>query len=144
MLKHYLITYYEPTVMQEVYALLGKPYGFFASVSMGGTGSPLLFYQSGFEPFDELLELNQDVKRSNVQLFPKGFMINFHVNLEVYGLPIPYEILEKLYVDRKDDGRVEVELLLSTGNRIRMAAGRNNEMQVVKFFCKPCFNDFHA
>jgi hypothetical protein len=96
--KIYNLSYNDKERFAEVYALLGKPFGFFKSIGMGGTGSPGLRLHQAPQEIMNIVDHTRDRVYCNIEIFPKGIMFRFRSRLENYGLPIRFVELEAIRI----------------------------------------------
>lgn len=97
-LKIYNLSYNDKERFGEVYALLGKPFGFFKSISMGGTGSPGLRLHHAPQEIMTIIDHTRDRVYCNIEIFPNGILFRFRSRLENYGLPIRFPEIEAIRI----------------------------------------------
>lgn len=95
-MKIYNLSYNDPERFEEVYRITGKPYGFFKSIAMGGTGSPPLTLKNAPAEVMAIANQTRDKVYCNIEICPKGIIFRFRSRLENYGIPIPYSDIKKV------------------------------------------------
>jgi hypothetical protein len=96
--KIYNLSYNDKERFTEIYALLGKPFGFFKSIRMGGTGSPGLRLHHAPPEIMTLIAHTRDRIYCNIEIFPNGIMFRFRSRLENYGLPVRFSAIEAIRI----------------------------------------------
>lgn len=95
-MKIYNLSYNDPERFEEVYRIIGKPYGFFKSIALGGTGSPPLTLKSAPAEVMAIANQTRDKVYCNIEMCPKGIIFRFRSRLENYGIPFLYSDIEKI------------------------------------------------
>lgn len=84
------VSYNNPKITAQINELVGKPYSLWQSIKMGGNGSPRLVINKSSSEISKILDSNNSINYSNIELRPKGIIIGFRANLDAYALVIPY------------------------------------------------------
>ena len=88
MLKN--ISYNDSKVFDEINNYVGKPYTIFQRLRIGGIGSSKLIINKADSKISNLLNLDNNINKCNIEIRPKGIIIRFRSLLETYGLIIPF------------------------------------------------------
>ena len=99
MLKN--ITYNDPVIKRDIELAVGKPYSFWQSLKMGGTGSQKFIITEASEEIKELLNRENAANYSNIELRPKGIIVGFKSHTNSYGLIIPFSKLKMTVIRGK-------------------------------------------
>lgn len=102
-MKIYNLSYNDKERFAEIYALLGKPFGFFKSIRLGGTGSPGLRLHHAPPEIMTLIAHTRDRIYCNIEIFPNGIMFRFRSRLENYGLPIRFSEIEAIRLTEQSE-----------------------------------------
>lgn len=55
----------------------GGKYGFFQRLIVGGTGSPIVYYQHGLKEFDQVAKYSRETNQSSFEILKEGYLIRF-------------------------------------------------------------------
>ncbi|MFM1877615.1 MAG: hypothetical protein RLZZ241_481 [Bacteroidota bacterium] len=92
-------SYHSLEISRKIDALVGKPYTLLERLQIGGTGSPPFDILESSLEIRNLLILDQNRNRCNVEIRPGGIIVGFRSLLESYALVIPYYKLSLLKGD---------------------------------------------
>lgn len=92
MLKN--ISYNDPVIKREIDLAVGKPYSFWQSLKMGGTGSQKFIITNASDEIEDLLNRENATNYSNIELRPKGVIVGFKSHTNIYGLIMPFSKLK--------------------------------------------------
>jgi hypothetical protein len=93
------VTYKNSEITRKIETLVGKPFTLKERLRLGGVGSPpFVIRESSFE-IRNLLILDNNRNRCNIELRPGGIIIGFRSLLESYALVIPFYKLSILKGD---------------------------------------------
>lgn len=84
------ISYNRPEIRQKIIAEVGLPFSLKERIKLKGTGSPKLLITSSSMGIHNLLVVDNNSNTCNVEMRPRGILINFRSLLETYALVIPY------------------------------------------------------
>lgn len=84
------ISYNDIKQKKEIDKLIGRPFSIKERFKMGGIGSEKLIISSASVNIRNLLLLDNNINKCNIELRPKGLIVYFRSLLETYGLIIPY------------------------------------------------------
>ena len=79
--------------------LLGKPYSFFQSVKLGGTGSKRMIIEEVSLSFLRFMNAVADINYGNIELREKGIVIHITKGLKNFSWAIPYYQLHTYKTD---------------------------------------------
>tara|TARA_R110002049_G_scaffold68060_3_gene176505 strand:- start:9962 stop:10384 length:423 start_codon:yes stop_codon:yes gene_type:complete len=79
--------------------LLGKPYSFFQSVKLGGTGSKRMIIEEVSQSFLRFMNTVADINYGNIELREKGIVIHITKGLKNFSWAIPYYQLHTYKTD---------------------------------------------
>lgn len=79
--------------------LLGKPYSFFQSVKLGGTGSKRMIIEEVSLSFLRFMNTVADINYGNIELREKGIVIHITKGLKNFSWAIPYYQLHTYKTD---------------------------------------------
>ena len=96
------ISYNDIEQKKEIDKLVGKPFSIKERLQMGGIGSEKLIISSASVNIKNLLLLDNNINKCNIELRPKGVIVYFRSLLETYGLIIPYFKL-KIYKGKAEE-----------------------------------------
>lgn len=96
------ISYNDIKQKKEIDKLVGKPFSIKERLKMGGIGSEKLIISSASVNIRNLLLLDNNINKCNIELRPKGIIVFFRSLLETYGLIIPYFKL-KIYKGKAEE-----------------------------------------
>ena len=96
------ISYNDIKQKKEIDKLVGKPFSIKERLKMGGIGSEKLIISSASINIKNLLLLDNNINKCNIELRPKGIIVFFRSLLETYGLIIPYFKL-KIYKGKAEE-----------------------------------------
>ena len=114
MLKN--ISYNDSKVFDEINNYVGKPYTIFQRLRIGGIGSSKLIINKADSKISNLLNLDNNINKCNIEIRPKGIIIRFRSLLETYGLIIPYyklvvfKVSENEYTFNVDSKFVKIKI----------------------------------
>jgi hypothetical protein len=72
---------------------LGRPFTFFQSLKMGGTGSKRMIIEEVSTNFNHLRNKVSDINYGNIELRPNGILVRINKGLQNYAWAIPYRQL---------------------------------------------------
>lgn len=146
------LTYHDRDKLQTIYSILGRPYGFFQSIAIGGTGSPPLHLLDGPEQLLNLFRQTYDKIFSSMELFPQGLLFRFHLRLENFGIPLPFIHIREIVLEKNryrlyDGTPYLLEFSVDEGGEagnFRLVFGiRKNEIRYIRsFFNRSEFQEF--
>ena len=84
------ISYNDSKISKEIEMLVGKQFTILERIKMKGIGSSNLLIQYSNEKIENLLNLDKNLNKCNIEIRPKGLIIRFKVLLETYALIIPF------------------------------------------------------
>ena len=84
------ISHNDKKIKKTINDLVGNPFGIIENIKMKGTGSPRLPIVKASQEIGNILNKNNSIKYANIELRPKGIIIGFQSQLEVYALVIPF------------------------------------------------------
>jgi len=84
------ISYNDYQISNEIEMLVGKQFTILERIKMKGIGSSNLLIQYSNEKIENLLNLDKNLNKCNIEIRPKGIIIRFKSLLETYALIIPY------------------------------------------------------
>ncbi len=96
------ISYNDIKQKKEIDKLVGKPFSIKERLKMGGIGSEKLIISSASVNIQNLLLLDNNINKCNIELRPIGIIVFFRSLLETYGLIIPYFKL-KIYKGKAEE-----------------------------------------
>jgi hypothetical protein len=70
--------------------LLGKPYSFFQSLKLGGTGSKRMMIEKVSPKFSSMMNKVSDINYGNIELREKGILVHINKGLKNYSWGIPF------------------------------------------------------
>ena len=70
--------------------IVGEPFSFFERIKMNGIGSSSLRIQGCNSEVENLLNLDNNDNRCNIEIRKKGIIVRFRALLETYALIIPF------------------------------------------------------
>ena len=83
------ISYNDIEQKKEIDKMVGRPFSIKERLQMGGIGSEKLIISSASVNIKNLLLLDNNINKCNIELRPKGIIVFFRSLLETYGLIIP-------------------------------------------------------
>ena len=83
-------SYHNPEIEKKIDQEVGKPFSLKDRGLLGGIGSPPLEITSASSSIYNLLSLNNDRNRCNLELRPNGVLLRFRARLDSYTLVIPF------------------------------------------------------
>ena len=75
---------------EEISKIVGEPFSFFERIKMNGIGSSSLRIQGCNSEVENLLNLDNNDNRCNIEIRKKGIIVRFRALLETYALIIPF------------------------------------------------------
>tara|TARA_A100000164_G_scaffold100445_1_gene87810 strand:+ start:1863 stop:2264 length:402 start_codon:yes stop_codon:yes gene_type:complete len=84
------VSYNNPKIKSKINSLIGSPYSFFERIKMGGVGSRNLKILGSSTQIQNVLNLDNNQNRCNIEIRKKGIIIFFRSLLETYALVIPF------------------------------------------------------
>ena len=84
------ISYNDHKLKEEISKMIGKPFSFFERIKMNGIGSSSLRIQGSNSEIENLLNLDNNDNRCNIEIRKKGIIVRFRSLLETYALIIPF------------------------------------------------------
>ena len=64
-------------VSDEAAKHAGGKYGFFQRLMVGGTGSPIVYYQYGLKEFDQVARYSKETNAVSFEILREGYLIRF-------------------------------------------------------------------
>ena len=96
------LSYKDNKIKSKINKEVGDEFNFIEKFKLRGNGSPKLLISECSSNIDELLSLNNNIKKCNIELRKKGIIIRFRSLLETYGLIVPYYKL-KIFKGKKNE-----------------------------------------
>ncbi|MFL2600492.1 MAG: hypothetical protein ACJ0P1_08115 [Flavobacteriaceae bacterium] len=96
------LSYKDNKIKSKINKEVGDEFNFIEKFKLRGNGSPKLLISDCSSNIDELLSLNNNIKKCNIELRKKGIIIRFRSLLETYGLIVPYYKL-KIFKGKKNE-----------------------------------------
>ena len=96
------LSYKDKKIKSKINREVGNEFNFIEKFKLRGNGSPKLLISECSSNIDELLSLNNNIKKCNIELRKKGIIIRFRSLLETYGLIVPYYKL-KIFKGKKNE-----------------------------------------
>lgn len=87
------ISYNDSNVADEINSLVGNAYTWFDRIKMGGNGSPRFKIILASENIKNIVSKDDSIKYCNIELRPKGIIVNFRKILKAYAWAVPYHQL---------------------------------------------------
>lgn len=84
------ISYNDHKLKEEISKMIGEPFSFFERIKMNGIGSSSLRIQKCNSEVENLLNLDNNDNRCNIEIRKKGIIVRFRALLETYALIIPF------------------------------------------------------
>jgi hypothetical protein len=84
------ISHNDQKIKKTINDLVGSPFGIIENLKLKGIGSPKLIISKASSEIASILNQNNTINYSNIELRPNGIIIGFQSQLEVYALVIPY------------------------------------------------------
>jgi hypothetical protein len=84
------ISYNDHKLKEEISKMIGEPFSFFERIKMNGIGSSNLRIQGCNSEIENLLNLDNNDNRCNIEIRKKGIIVRFRALLETYALIIPF------------------------------------------------------
>tara|TARA_B100001094_G_scaffold137707_1_gene133384 strand:- start:2431 stop:2832 length:402 start_codon:yes stop_codon:yes gene_type:complete len=84
------ISYNDHKIKEEIVKMIGQPFSFFERIKMNGIGSSNLKIQRCSSEIENLLNLDNNDNKCNIEIRKKGIIVRFRALLETYALIIPY------------------------------------------------------
>jgi len=128
MLKN--ISYNDSKVFDEINNYVGKPYTIFQRLRIGGIGSSNLIINKADSKISNLLNLDNNINKCNIEIRPKGIIIRFRSLLETYGLIVPFYKL-KLF-----KGKANEYSIYNDNYFIKIEVNKKNEHDFFKKITK--------
>jgi hypothetical protein len=95
------VSYNNFIISNEIEILVGKQFTILERIKMKGIGSSNLLIQYSNDKINNLLNLDNNLNKCNIEIRPKGIIIRFKVLLETYALVMPYYKL-KVFKGKSD------------------------------------------
>jgi|TARA_B110000967_G_scaffold191732_1_gene217691 hypothetical protein len=95
------VSYNNSIISNEIEILVGKQFTILERIKMKGIGSSNLLIQYSNDKINNLLNLDNNLNKCNIEIRPKGIIIRFKVLLETYALVMPYYKL-KVFKGKSD------------------------------------------
>lgn len=92
-------TYTNKDAEATIADLLGKPYSFFKSIKMKGTGSKRMIVEDVSVGFKKIMNTVSDLNYGNIELRDKGILVHITKGLKNYSWAIPYYQLHIYKID---------------------------------------------
>lgn len=87
------VSYNDKKIKEKLLDEVGKPFSFFERIKMKGNGSPGLKITEASAEITQLLDLDSNANKCNVEIRQKGILVGFRSLLESFALVIPYHKL---------------------------------------------------
>ena len=84
------ISYNDHKIKEEITKKIGQPFSFFERIKMNGIGSSNLRVLGCNSEIENLLNLDNNDNRCNIEIRKKGIIVRFRALLETYALIIPF------------------------------------------------------
>lgn len=84
------ISHNDKKTKKTINDLVGNPFGILENFKLKGIGSPRLNIIKASQDIALLLNKTNSIKYTNIELRPKGIIIGFQSQLEVFALVIPF------------------------------------------------------
>ena len=84
------VSYNNKEITRKVDEEVGKPFTLKERFALKGIGSPKLFITESSSGIRDLLLLDNNLDRCNIEMRPKGIIVRFRSLLETFALVIPY------------------------------------------------------
>ncbi len=84
------ISYNDKKTTKIINDLVGNPFGILENFKLKGIGSPRLNITKASQEIALILNKTNTLKYANIELRPKGIIIGFQSQLDVYALIIPF------------------------------------------------------
>ena len=84
------ISYNDHKLKEEISKIVGEPFSFFERIKMNGIGSSSLRIQGCNSEVENILNLDNNDNRCNIEIRKKGIIVRFRALLETYALIIPF------------------------------------------------------
>ena len=85
------LSYHDKKLEKQLSSLVGKAYSFWERLKMGGVGSQRFIISNASPEFLNLLEKDNRLNYSNIELRKQGIIIRFQVSLKTLGWIIPFD-----------------------------------------------------
>jgi hypothetical protein len=82
-------TYRNDKITQQINDLIGKPYSFFKSIQMGGTGSQRMMINEVSNHFKNMIHPS-DINYGSLEIRPNGIIFHISKGLQRFVWVIPY------------------------------------------------------
>ena len=128
MLKN--ISYNNSKIFDQINNYVGKPYTIFQRIRIGGIGSSKLIINKADSKISNLLNLDNNINKCNIEIRPKGIIIRFRSLLETYGLIVPFYKL-KLF-----KGKANEYSIYNDNYFIKIEVNKKNEHDFFKKITK--------
>ena len=128
MLKN--ISYNNSKIFDQINDYVGKPYTIFQRIRIGGIGSSKLIINKADSKISNLLNLDNNINKCNIEIRPKGIIIRFRSHLETYGLIVPFYKL-KLF-----KGKANEYSIYNDNYFIKIEVNKKNEHDFFKKITK--------
>jgi len=128
MLKN--ISYNNSKIFDQINDYVGKPYTIFQRIRIGGIGSSKLITNKADSKISNLLNLDNNINKCNIEIRPKGIIIRFRSLLETYGLIVPFYKL-KLF-----KGKANEYSIYNDNYFIKIEVNKKNEHDFFKKITK--------
>ncbi len=128
MLKN--ISYNNSKIFDQINDYVGKPYTIFQRIRIGGIGSSKLIINKADSKISNLLNLDNNINKCNIEIRPKGIIIRFRSLLETYGLIVPFYKL-KLF-----KGKANEYSIYNDNYFIKIEVNKKNEHDFFKKITK--------
>lgn len=84
------ISHNDKKIKKTINDLVGNPFGIIENFKLKGIGSPRLNIVKASQEIALILNKTNTLQYANIELRPKGIIIGFQSQLEVYALVIPF------------------------------------------------------
>ena len=112
-MKIFNVSYHDKDILDEVYAISGKPFGFWAGLKRGGTGTPRGTLAEAPEQVLEKFRHIESIRYCSLREMQEGMLLYFNRRLETYAIPVNRKEIKVLRW-RKSGGRAGPVLELTT------------------------------
>ncbi len=119
------ISYNDLRVKRALEAVCGPPFGFWAGIRRGGTGSARFRLEQGPPAMLEAVDRADDRGYCSLEVRPKGLVIRFRSRLETLAIPIALEDLREAVLGSPGGTpRAPLLIALRSGERLQFSLHR--------------------
>lgn len=130
------MTYNDPDRWREVYAISGKPAGFWKALRTGATGSPRgVIKACSSEEMNQLLGATSAIKYCNFQSTEEGAILFVRVRLEVYGFPMRRALIQSIEFTGSEENASWQTMTITNedGSYVQFDYQKDKHMKMMKF-----------